>query len=598
VDGSEPHVSAHLSYFQAELVRPTPLGSTVALPSDAPCDATNCDENFFTKRRLENKESASKAKPMGIWTRLQTAVKTCPSDIANKYSAPMGLSDLLIAYYFRSLQTNMHVHTCVIGYCKRALGEACRWDLPATSTNMTQRLDTESNRVLPIRRHLPDDRWLKVHSLPILIRTLSNVQTNLHHPDASNNCMCYPLKYISKDEPRTRIQISEYGSHAAVDYLDTQFISLPMAAADVLGNKVTWASRKTTLTIPGWNENAGNLEWRLYIQRIPYNLDWNPALIQPTISAEAIQHTLRMLRMQQLARYFPLHASSSDDSIREQNSDDEAAEISPSAKRPKFGTNVDKFLDKPSHPHFDPVLSLLHEGATLTLPTTQRHVILRRQNDEKLTFCRFFHFPPTLKMDHLRRTERSKSFEIRLFQNLNWHPWPCTLPRNYPRIVSYLPQGLQLKFTEFDDLLEFWRTPDGIAFALHHSMIDISEESANSRYSAIESICCKLEAAFTTSNRVCQCCMRIQQGLHDGCQWCLNATGWHRCQHDIIDSSSWTNTSLWKWKPRTLWAHGSEDTRAYVIQLMHQAYSVDFILKHLQSMRILYEKDLICSIII
>ena len=45
-------------------------------------------------------------------------------------------------------------------------------------------------------------------------------------------------------------------------------------------------------------------------------------------------------------------------------------------------------MDKPSHPHFEPVLSLLHEGATLTLTTTQRYVTLRRQNDDKLSFCR------------------------------------------------------------------------------------------------------------------------------------------------------------------------------------------------------------------
>ena len=590
INGSEPHVSSHLAYFQAELVRPYPLGSATDMPGDAPKNATQHQTELFSSKRLRSTNTACCKQLRAFWPRMRIAVSSCPVGFPDKYSQPMSLGDIVIAYYFRTLQAKMHIHTCIIGYCKRVLGDACRWDLPAMTPNHVQRLDPETNRVLPIRRHLPDDRWLKVHSLPILIRTLCNIQTNLHHPNAENNSLGYSLKYGTKDEPKTRIQISEYSTHAATEYLDAQFISLPMAAADVLGNRLTWSSRKVLLIIPSWNSGAGNLEWRLYLHRMPSTMLLPLDAKRPLLGEDAVMNTLRMLRMQQLGRYFPLHASSSSCVNDAEVSGEETERQIRHTKATPDAFHHDKFLDKPSHPDFEPVLSSFHEGDKLTLSNTDRQVMLRRQSDDKLSICRFFNYGQTVKRDTEDRTERSKHFEIRLFRTLNWHPWPTGAVPHDTRVISYLPQGLSLSPGPFANLLDVIETAAGQAFTLPRTMTGPSKECAKARYAATETICCRLEAAFAMSGRSCVCCQEAKKGTRDACEWCVNAIGWHRCQKDVVDSSSLASGTLWKWKPGSLWAYGYEDTKAYVIQMMQEAKPLSRILEYLQKMRIQYEE--------
>ena len=158
------------------------------------------------------------------------------------------------------------------------------------------------------------------------------------------------------------------------------------------------------------------------------------------------------------------------------------------------------------------------------------------------------------------------------------------------RIISYLPEGVVLSSIEFTDLLDLIETPTGQAFTLPHSLTGSSKDSIKQRYALTETICCRLEAAFSISGRSCICCQDAQKGIRDACEWCLNSIGWHRCQKDVVDSSSFSTPTLWRWKRGTLWAYGSEDTKAYVIQMMQEAKPLSRILEYLQRMRIQYEE--------
>ena len=140
-----------------------------------------------------------------------------------------------------------------------------------------------------------------------------------------------------------------------------------MAAADVLGNRLTWSSRKVLLIIPSWNSGAGNLEWRLYLHRMPSTMLLPLDAKRPLLGEDAVMNTLRMLRMQQLGRYFPLHASSSSCVNDAEVSGEETERQIRHTKATPDAFHHDKFLDKPSHPDFEPVLSSFHEGDKLSL---------------------------------------------------------------------------------------------------------------------------------------------------------------------------------------------------------------------------------------
>ena len=89
---------------------------------------------------------------------------------------------------------------CKLGYCRSSWANACRFDLPAISPQLVQILDETANRLKSPRRYLPDDAYMKVHVLSILVRTLCNVQTNIHHPESPINSLGYSIKYQLKPE--------------------------------------------------------------------------------------------------------------------------------------------------------------------------------------------------------------------------------------------------------------------------------------------------------------------------------------------------------------------------------------------------------------
>ena len=85
----------------------------------------------------------------------------------------MHLGDIVAAYYYRRVQTSLFIHVHLLGYCKQRADNQCRFNLPREETTTTQRLNEDTDRVDSPCRYLPDDRNVKVHILPLVVRTLA-----------------------------------------------------------------------------------------------------------------------------------------------------------------------------------------------------------------------------------------------------------------------------------------------------------------------------------------------------------------------------------------------------------------------------------------
>ena len=131
LDGAQPHTSARLAYAQAELVRPWPLFTLPWLPGNPLHSSDVCEDTLFSAARLKAKtlEAArgdvpahsAATLPLSFWDRWRLALSDVDAS-SKRYSAPMQLEDLVVGYYYRHLQTSMHVHTCVMGYCVTRAG--------------------------------------------------------------------------------------------------------------------------------------------------------------------------------------------------------------------------------------------------------------------------------------------------------------------------------------------------------------------------------------------------------------------------------------------------------------------------------------------
>ena len=136
------------------------------------------------------------------------------------------LIDLLCGFYYRSLQTQ-YVHVCSLGYCRPSWNCPCRWELPVTEASSEMKLDDDKQKIVPIRRHLPDDARLKVHILALTVRTLCNIQTNQHHPASGTRGLSYSIKYALKPEPHTITHIQSTCDDAVV--AEFRGLSRPLA---------------------------------------------------------------------------------------------------------------------------------------------------------------------------------------------------------------------------------------------------------------------------------------------------------------------------------------------------------------------------------
>ena len=191
-----------------------------------------------------------------------------------RLNAAMTCSDLLVAYYYRTLQTEQLLHVCKLGYCRGSWSEKCKFNLPWPHVVSVMYQDDDLGRLIPRRSNLEDDAWVKIHSLPLLVRSLMNVQTNQHHPEAANRGLGYSIKYDLKSEPQARVALPHHTDDAVTEYFRGQFVSVSQAAAFVLEDPITSCTHGASpLAIPSWvvhgNRHCQGF-WRRYTTRLPY----------------------------------------------------------------------------------------------------------------------------------------------------------------------------------------------------------------------------------------------------------------------------------------------------------------------------------------
>ena len=126
--------------------------------------------------------------------------------------------------------------------------------------------------MLPVRRNLNDDAWNKVTSIPLLVRSLFNVQINQHHPEDKNKGLLYSIKYPTKPEPSTKLCVSKESDDIASNYFKAQLVSVSSAMAFLLQDPITECSCDAGhFLYPSWTLNGAHQgTWRRYALRLPF----------------------------------------------------------------------------------------------------------------------------------------------------------------------------------------------------------------------------------------------------------------------------------------------------------------------------------------
>ena len=386
----------------------------------------------------------------------------------------MFLEDLLAAFYYRTVEARQMLHTCKIGYCKSSPDGQCKFGAPATSVESGIRLDEETQRLVARRSHLDDDAYVKLHSLPLLLRSLMNIQTNQHHPHDGVGSLGYQIKYSLKYEPQTVLRMGQNCDDEVIKFLKGQFISASAAAAFVLGDPITSCTRVASpLLFPSWSvapkAKCQGL-WKRYVTRIPYHFEEEPRYgVSRTVGANVLQVSVIFATPLRLLRYFGdgiCRANKSNNA--EENGESSGAEddteddadggAAAAAARlpvpdsltaaavhpPRLSRHVfDAVSDDPSHPSYDVVFSELLPGEKLLFGSQVTDVFQRVRNG-RVRFARFMEYDLSLRKDIDGMSSRSHYFRIRLFRHLPWFwdPASCRLlsPAPFditPGTVSY-----------------------------------------------------------------------------------------------------------------------------------------------------------------
>ena len=97
-----------------------------------------------------------------------------------------------------------------------------------------------------------------------------------------------------------------------------------------------------------------------------------------------------------------------------------------------------------------------------------------------------------------------------------------------------------------------------------------------------EELCILLEQFLAAQDLTCACCEGV---WGDRCSWCLQAYGWHRCQHRCRTGGfSLSCTASWRWKRHSLYHIGGHDVDACVFDMLKRAAPKDRILQVLANL--------------
>ena len=385
---SEFHKNCHHAYAQAELTRPFPLGHCPklqpAVPDLAGKDLSASRSTLREELYGQRDTSASKldgtvpivtsTRPLPTLDERLFKVVASKTLLPEKFADEMGFGDLIASYYYRALQVNTFVHTCKLGYCRKNWADPCRFSFPVRTPQLVQALDEDTNRMKSPRTYLPDDAYLKVHILSILVRTLCNVQSNIHHPQSSINSLGYSIKYQLKAEPTVTCEQEHPADDAVTVLLKGQFVSMFGTCLMLQGDPPVNATFDASLAMPTWNAALGNRDWKNYIHRLASNGRLEDRVGWPVvITSAALEVSLLYAKFGTIIRYFAFHetrnsitkssgADVPDDAGLHQESDDAPIHLAEGSVERAKGLSFktwDSIPDQVSHPFYDPVLSMM-----------------------------------------------------------------------------------------------------------------------------------------------------------------------------------------------------------------------------------------------
>ncbi len=281
-----------------------------------------------------------------------------------------------------------------------------------------------------------------------MVRTLCNIQTNVHHPHAPNNSLCYSIKYQLKNEPHVLCEQAHPEDDTVTHYLRAQFVSLARAASAVLGSPITSCTWVSPLAIPSWTVGDGNREWRVYTRRVDVEVQLQDRVGWPSsLHPDALGAALLFAKFQSIARYFSTKDARRDGEASD-NSDEDNTAVQPEPSATVSSESLfrasslsahswDSTPDKTNHPFYDPVLSMLLPGDVIRLaPSKYSSEILRRVRNHRFGFGRFDWTDLSFQKNASGRTNRSRNFQTRLQAYL---PWVCVTPASAEVLVNDRP---------------------------------------------------------------------------------------------------------------------------------------------------------------
>ena len=535
------HQKCHHAYTRTELVRPFPLGASPRCHPPAPnlrgLDLAGCRRALAQDLYTSKPPLLQPTLPLPpLCERMHAELLTVQTNRKLCHGHRMTLDDLIVCFYYRSLQT-IFIHNCILGDCRKSMVHPCKRNLPVTKETWAMEYNEETERQDCLRRYLPDDAWLASHILELTVATLSNIQTNVHHPDDPNGQQGYHLKYITKRETQVAMSKESAFDEPVVEYFKCQVVSLAGAAAAVLGDPITATTRRAPLVFPSFDIHAGSTNWKHYVCRYTcydsrqLQLTTRPSAEKHVVDEDAFRASLCLARANQLLRYFAAvtdernrdNGDGDDDQnpapdIPDHNQEPDDLAGSKSAVDRLTAQTWDSHQDNPRHPDYDVIFSRLLPGEFLDFRFHDKNIRYRRLRNGDFTFPRYIWPDLSLKKDPQGRTQRSKHFQTRLLAHLNWHMHADPQQRVLLTILpSYVVHGKNPQF-------HWWRLDRSTATGdedgtLTYAIPQLQAEDSDPG-GAYEAACVELEVLFVpTMQRVsvlCPAAAGALRPLHGG----------------------------------------------------------------------------------
>ena len=217
------------------------------------------------------------------------------------------------------------------------------------------------------------------------------------------------MKYSLKGEPQTVVPLAAPECHAALNYLEGQFISLAAACAFVLEDPITECTRNVTpTTFPSWKIDAKTAcqgRWKRYVLRLPYRED---ALVRAGYTGKVFPHDLILSVLfstcSTFLRYFGDAREEGLGSV--QGATKKQAVLRGKTQRSwtqpqKLSRHTwDGRPDDPCHPDYNKTLSELLPGNRLVSSRgSGKTDVFQKLRNSKLQFTRFWEYDLSTKVD-------------------------------------------------------------------------------------------------------------------------------------------------------------------------------------------------------